>query len=119
MNSIKITAGMEAYLHIYSDGKLISLADEVSDTGQYINHLKEKFRVNDANWVWSIDTANQKIDDLILEYRIIIASNKVLPKNISYTQTIKEWCDCTKSIRISYQYAKNYWEELSDLMAML
>lgn len=119
MNSIKITAGMEAYLHIYSDGKLISLADEVSDSGQYINHLKEKFRVNDANWVWSVDTANQKIDDLILEYRIIIASNKVLPKNISYTQTIKEWCDCTKSIRISYQYAKNYWEELSDLMAML
>lgn len=119
MNSIKITAGMEAYLHIYSDGKLISLADEVSDSGQYINHLKEKFRVNDANWVWNMDTANQKIDDLILEYRIIIASNKVLPKNISYTQTIKEWCDCTKSIRISYQYAKNYWEELSDLMAML
>lgn len=119
MNSDKITAGMDAYLHSYKNGEIISLANEVSDNGQYINYLKEKFRVNDANWVWNIDTANQKIDDLILEYHIIIASNKILPKNISYTQTIKEWCDCTKSIRISYQYAKNYWEELSDLMAMI
>ena len=119
MSSDKIMAGMEAYLHSYKDGVIINLANEVSDNGQYINYLKEKFRVNDANWVWNIDTANQKIDDLILEYRIIIASNKILPKNISYTQTIKEWCDCTKSIRISYQYAKNYWEELSALMAML
>ncbi len=106
MNDDKIRAGMEAYLHIYNDGKLISLAYEVSDDGQYINHLRDKFRINDANWVWNVNTANQKIDDLILEYRIIIESNKVLPKNISYTQTIKEWCDCTKSIRISYQYAK-------------
>lgn len=119
MNSIKITAGMNAYLHIYNDGEIIKLANEVSDNGQYINHLKEKFRVNDANWVWNVDTANQKIDDLILEYRIIIASNKVLPKNISYAHTINEWCECTKKIRISYQYAKNDWEELSDLMSML
>lgn len=86
MNSGKIMAGMEAYLHSYKDGEIINLANEVSDNGQYINYLKEKFRVNDANWVWNIDTANQKIDDLILEYRIIIASNKILPKNISYTQ---------------------------------
>ena len=119
MNGIKITAGMESYLHSYSDGELISLADEVSDGGQYINYLKEKFRVNDANWVWNVDTANQKIDDLILEYHIILASNKVLPKNISYAHTINEWCECTKKIRLSYQYAKNDWEELSDLMSML
>ncbi len=115
----KISAGMDAYLHTYQDGALPTLAETISDNGQYINHLKEKFHANDANWVWDMDTANQKIDDLILEYRIIVASNKVLPKNISYSQTISEWCNCTKKIRISYNYAKNDWEELSDFMKML
>lgn len=119
MKSDKINAGMQAYLQSYQNGELLSLANEISDNGQYINCLKEKFSVDAANWVWNYDTANRKIDDLILEYRIIVASNQILPKNISYCQTIAEWCDCTKKIHISYQYAKNNWEELSDFMAML
>lgn len=119
VNADTISKGMDCYLHSYSEGKLISLAEEISDNGQYINRLKDKFKVDAANWVWNIDTANQKIDELIVEYKIVVESNKILPKNTSFKPTIREWCDRCGFIRISYLYAKNYWDDLSDLMEML
>ncbi len=120
MNREKINEGMKEYLHIYSNGELIGLANEIGDSyDYYMIRLKEKFSVNDANWVWNYDTANQKIDDLILEYHIIAESNKILPKNEKYESTIKEWCDHVRKIHISYIFAKNDFGELSDLMEML
>ncbi len=115
----KCTEGMDSYLHTYAEGILISLASEIGDGGQYINRLKKKFDADAANWVWNIDTANQKIAEVILEYQIIVASNKVLPKNISFDATIHEWCDRCNLIRISYMYAKNNWDELSEFMELL
>ena len=115
----KCTAGMVAYLHTYDNGILISLADEIGDGGQYINRLKKKFDADAANWVWNTDTANQKISEVTLEYKIIVASNKVLSKNISFDATIREWCDRCNLIRISYMYAKNNWDDLSEFMELL
>lgn len=115
----KCIEGMDAYLHTYDGGTLISLADEISDGGQYINRLKNKFDADAANWVWNTNTANQKIAEVILEYQIIVASNKVLPKNTSFDATIREWCDRCNLIRISYLYAKNNWDELSEFMELL
>ncbi|HCC01313.1 MAG TPA: hypothetical protein DHW78_05130 [Ruminococcaceae bacterium] len=115
----KCSDGMNAYLSKYKDGELLRLAEDVGDGGQYINRLKKKFDADAANWVWNTDTANQKIDETILEYQIIVASNQILPKNISFNATIREWTDKCSLIRVSYLYAKNYWEDLSDLMELL
>lgn len=115
----KCTEGMDAYLHIYNEGVLISLADEIGDGGQYINRLKKKFDADAANWVWNTDTAKQKIAEVILEYQIIVESNRILPKNISFDATIREWCDRCNLIRISYLYAKNNWDELYEFIELL
>jgi hypothetical protein len=115
----KCLDGMEAYLAKYDGGILPKLANEVGDGGQFINRLKKKFDADAANWVWNIDTANQKINEVILEYKIIVESNKILPKNISFEATISEWIDRCDRIKISYLYAKNYWENLSQLMELL
>lgn len=119
VNADMISKGMDCYLHSYADGTLITLAEEIGDNGQYINRLKDKFKVDAANWVWNVDTANQKINEVIIEYKIIIESNKILPKNTSFDPTIREWCDRCGLIRISYLYAKNYWNDLSDFMELL
>lgn len=115
----KCSDGMKAYLNQYERGILPQLANEVGDGGQFINRLKKKFDADAANWVWNTDTANQKIDEVILEYKIVVQSNKILPKNISFDGAIREWTDKCGMIRISYLYAKNYWEDLSELMEML
>ena len=111
--------GMKAYLKQYEGGILPKLADDIGDGGRYINCLKNKIDADEAKWVWSKDTINLKIDELILEYKIIAQSNKFLPRNTAFDKTIREWTDKCSMIHISYLYANNYWEDLSELMRIL
>ena len=113
------TNGMLKYLTTFDDGILVSLAEEIGDGGQYINVLRKKFDADAANWVWNIETAQQKIREVILEYTIIVESNKVISKSISYDATIREWCDKCSYIRISYAAAKNYLDELGPFLNLL
>lgn len=113
------TKGMVAYLMTFEDGALVSLAKQVGDGGQYINVLRKKFDADAANWVWNIETAQQKIREVILEYTIIVESNKVISKSVSFDSTIREWCDKCGYIRISYAAAKNYLDELGPFLSML
>lgn len=115
----KCTEGMDIYIYDFENGILIDLANEIEDNGQYINQVKKKFDAEDANWVWNVETANEKIQEVILEYKIISESNKIIPKSITFEGTINEWCDRCNYIRISYHSAKLHWGELSDLMEML
>ena len=110
---------MKKYLETFEDGELVKLAEEVGDNGQYINVLRSKFDADAANWVWNVDTAQQKIREVILEYKIIVESNKVIAKNISFVNTIKEWCDKCNYIRISFALAKNHFGDIEPLMEML
>ena len=77
---------MVAYLNTFEDGALPKFAGEVGDEGRYINVLREKFskEAEDAKWVWNKETAEQKIRDVMLEYRIIIESNKILNPNVTF-----------------------------------
>lgn len=113
------TNGMLTYLTTFDDGILVALAGEIGDGGQYINVLRKKFDADAANWVWNIETAQQKIREVILEYTIIVESNKVISKSISYDATIREWCDKCGYIRISYAAAKNYLDELGPFLNLL
>lgn len=115
----KCTLGMLAYLATFEDGTLVSLAETVGDGGQYINVLRKKFDADAANWVWNIETAQHKIREVILEYTIIVESNKIISKSISYEATIREWCDKCGYIRVSYAAAKNYLDELSPFLGIL
>lgn len=113
------TNGMLSYLKEFENGLLVELAEQVGDGGQYINVLRKKFDADAANWVWNVETAEQKIREVILEYSIIVESNKVLAKSVSYEATIREWCDRCGYIRIAYPAAKNYLDELDSFMGIL
>lgn len=113
------TAGMDAYLKIFENGELIRLAEEIGDNSQYINALRRKFNADAANWVWNVETAQQKIEELILEYKIIVQSNKIISKTTSFDEMVREWCDKCNYIRISYAAAKNYLDELGPLLELL
>lgn len=115
----KCTCGMAVYLETFENGTLVSLAETVGDGGQYINVLRKKFDADAANWVWNVETAQQKIREVILEYQIIAESNKIIPKSISYDAAIREWCDKCRYIRISYEAAKTYLYELGPFLEML
>lgn len=113
------TEGMKKYVADFEGGQLIELASEIGDNGQYINVLRSKFDADAANWVWNIETAQQKIREVILEYRVISESSKVIGKNITFVNTIREWCDKCGLIRISYAAAKNQFGAIEPFMEML
>ncbi len=115
----KCTEGMTAYLRTFDNGELVALAEAVGDGGQYINVVRRKFDADAANWVWNIETAQQKIREVVLEYRIIEESNKVIAKSNTYEATLREWYDKCGYIRISYAAAKNYFDELGTFLGML
>lgn len=111
--------GMKAYLVTFEDNALPALAAEVGDGGQYLNVLRRKFDADAANWVWNLDTAQQKIRETILDYQIIAESNKVVDKTVSIDKTVAEWCDKCQYIRISYAAAKPYLNELGPFLEIL
>ena len=111
--------GMLNYLEIYEGGKLVSLAKDVGDGGQYINYLEYKFNSDAANWVWNNETVHSKIKELITEYEIIEYSNRILAKNTTYVDTIRAWCDKIGQIRLAYSVIKNNLDEGREFYELL
>lgn len=98
--------GMLAYIDSFEGGILKKLAAQIADGGAYLDEVKKRFNADAANWVWSADTANDKIRDVILDYQIIVESNKSLPKCMSITDVIRGWNARTNNIKISYEAVK-------------
>ena len=113
------TAGMREYVRNFEGGILNSLAEEIGDNGQYINILRSKFDADAANWVWNLETAQQKIREVILEYKIVAESNKVISKSTSFNGAIREWCDKCGLIRISFTAGKNYFGNVTPFLEAL
>lgn len=112
----KCTEGIKTYLDIYKDGELPTLAKEVSDGNQYVNVLRSKFDADAANWVWRQNTAEKVIDDVILEYQIIVESNKLVDTSKSYGEVLKVWSNKVGNIRLAYNSIKNDVGELDKLL---
>lgn len=115
----KCKDGMLAYIRNYKSGILEQLALEIDDNGAYIDRIKQKFNVDAANWVWNFETADEKIDDVILEYKIVAESNKWNPKACSLREAVVEWNKRTGNIRISFDALRKYSGTLENLLEQL
>lgn len=111
--------GMLAYIDIYQGGALRQLANEIGDSGAYLDQVKLKFNADAANWVWSSVTADEKISDVILEYRIIAESNKSLPKCTNLRDMVLEWNKRSNNIRMPYDVLRKYTGDMSQLLVQL
>lgn len=119
MSEQTVREGMKNYLDSFEEGILPKLGEQIGDGGQYITRLQKRFSADAANWVWFKETADQQIRMLILEYRIVVASNAVILHSNSFRGCLEEWCNVCKNIKISYLYAKSYWDDLGSFMEIL
>lgn len=115
----KCKDGMLAYIKHYRSGILETLALEIDDNGAYIDQVKQKFNADAANWVWNSETANEKINDVILEYQIITESNKLNPRALSLHDTVLEWNKRSSNIRISFEALRKYVGTLEGFLEQL
>ena len=111
--------GMLSYIDAFSGGILKTLATDIGDNGAYLDRVKQKFSADAANWVWSRETADERIADVILEYRIIAESNKSLPKCVSVRDVAQEWSKRTNNICMPFDVLKKYTGDMTGLLQQL
>ncbi len=117
--SQKCREGMKAYLNEYRGNELPSLALSIKDGGNYISEVKKKFNADEANWVWSPDTANAKIDETIIEYSIIAESNTMIAPATTLTGCVRNWKDRMGNFRISLEAMAPEVGDLKELLDIL
>jgi len=111
-------AGMILYLNSYKDGELKALADKISDDGNYLKALKNK--MSDASpWLWQKETIDAEIDKLILEYKIIDASNKYITKTTNFKDMVLAWVDKMDFFKLPFEGIKNDLGNLKELFECL
>lgn len=111
--------GMLAYIDGFQGGILKQLAAQIGDNGAYLDEVKKKFNADAANWVWNAETANDKIKDVILDYQIIVETNKSLPKCMSIRDVVRGWNAKTNNIKISFEAVKKSVGDLSSFLEAL
>ncbi|MBR2215718.1 MAG: hypothetical protein IJ849_08180 [Selenomonadaceae bacterium] len=119
VNEDAVREGMRCYIADYRGGELLSLAAELGNATGYLDDVQQKFNADEANWVWNVQTGNEKIDDVILEYRIVKESNKSLSPCHSLAETVREWNKKTGNIKIAYGALKGDVGELQELLKIL
>ena len=117
--SQKCREGMKAYLDDYRGGELPSLALTIKDGGNYISEVKKKFNADEANWVWSPDTANAKIDDTIVEYSIIAESNALIAPATTLSGCVRNWKDRIGNFRIALEAMAPETGDLKEFLDIL
>lgn len=108
--------GMLSYIDGFHGGVLKQLAAQIGDNGAYLDEVKSRFNADAANWVWNSDTADDKIEDVILDYQIIVETNKSLPKCMSIKDVVRGWNAKTNNIRMSFEAVR---KSVGDLSAFL
>lgn len=111
--------GMLAFLTVFEDGILPKLAAEANDNGRYLNIIKKKFDADSANWVWNKETAEQKISEVISEYKILAESRKAGIFASSIMEVVQEWCDKARNIKLSYELIENQLDDAKPFLKIL
>ena len=111
--------GMLAYIDAYQGGALKTLAAQIGDGGAYLDQVKQKFNADAANWVWNTETADDKINDVILDYRIIAESAKSIPSCCSIRDVVSGWNNRTNNIKMAFDALKKAAGDLTPFLEEL
>ena len=117
--SQKTRDAMIVYLSDYRGGELPDLAARIKDNGNYVSEVKKKFNADEANWVWSDETAKAKIDEVILEYTIVVESNTVVAPAASLSGCMRSWKDKINNFRISREAMASETGALDEFLGIL
>ncbi len=117
--SEKCRQGMLSFIAQYQNGLLPELAGKIGDGGSYLECVKTRFNAKDANWVWDISTAEEKISDVILEYQIVYESSKILGSYASIREVVNAWNARTNNIKIPCEAVAKHVGDLGSFLWQL
>jgi hypothetical protein len=92
---------MKEFLLYFENGDLLALADEINAPDVLLD-VKNKLSSGEALWLWDRKTGEDEIRKLIIDYKIIAASNRINAKASTFSACLEEWREKARSIRIPY-----------------
>ena len=98
---------------------MVKLAAEIGDGGAFIDEVQKRFTASDANWVWHKVSVDEKISDVILDYQIVLESNKSLPKCTRLSETVSAWNARTNNIHIPCEAVAKLTGDLGPFLKQL
>lgn len=110
--------GMLIYLSEYNDGELQKLAEDIGCTNNILSHLKAK-ATDASSWLWEVETINTEIEKLIVEYKIVLVSNKYVTKCENYKDTIIAWAEAMEYFKLPFEGVKNDFPNIKELLEYL
>ena len=111
--------GMEAFLHRFENGKLLSLAKEIGAENKVLLDVKNVFSVEFSAY-WNDDTGADELDKLVTEYEVVKKTNQLLnTMNSSISDAFKSWRETLKFIGFSYGAIQGKYPRLKKIMEYL
>lgn len=91
--------------------ELVDLAKAVGDSkNRFLEVLKDKISKtsSESKWLWESETVDKNIDEIILDYKIIKDTNRLLGTTFFiFENAINGWKSECKKIKISLDYARD------------
>ena len=90
---------MEEYLHEFEDGQLLTCA-KVIGISDVMADVKKQIGSGEATWLWDMNTGLEELRKLLVDYKIILQSNKFVANTTSFFSCMQGWKDYTRYIKI-------------------
>lgn len=121
-NSKNLRLGMQYYVEEYNQS-LVSLAEKIGDEGRYIEQIKRRLSPSSnsfSSWLWEKGTADQEIDAVYLDYRLIDAINKIIPVPVKKIEdAVTTISNRISAIKMPFDFFKPYASDIDKLMQYL
>lgn len=89
---------MEEYLHEFEGGKLLTCAGEIGII-DVMADVKKQIGSGEATWLWDMDTGLEELKKLLVEYQIVLESNKFTTKATSFFSCMQAWKEYARYIK--------------------
>jgi hypothetical protein len=89
---------MEDFLTDFENGAVLNLAKEIN-VQDILLDVRRQVGSGEALWLWDQETGEEELRKLILDYKIVLASNSINQKANSLSACLGEWQEKTKSIK--------------------
>jgi len=119
MSSENLRKGM--LLHIQNTKpELITLAKNVYNNSQYAHMLLNRLSgiTEEISWLFHREHLDEKLDEVVQEYRFIDESNRFTQPVSSYQESINAWRNKLLLVRLPYYVFQDEYESISDLLKL-
>lgn len=87
------------FLTVFENGDILRLAKEINVQDVLLD-VRRQVGSGEALWLWDQETGEDELRKLLVDYKIVAASNSINTKASSFKACIAEWHEKVKSIRI-------------------